>query len=195
MKLRIFIFFAIIFGLTGLSFAQDKIDPLPAGSTLDQSRDWLVKALSKNFGYSLIDDTVTIGDVKFDGCRLSYRMVQRYMDSKGTIGDRPSLDHTGEKGVGQDLKYDVYEDVSFDLKDIDPARVGLGPLAKPKGMQMVSLETIGKKDLVRFDRKGSTVRYNTTGNRPNAAFPVKEKAGEAIAKGFMYTVQLCRAGN
>lgn len=194
MNPRIFIFFAFILFISGFTFAQDKdrIDPLPAGSTLDQSRDWLINTLDKNFGYSLVDDTVKIGELKFDGCKLSYRMFQRYTETKGTIGDRPSLGNTSAK-VEQDLKYDVYEDVSFDLKDIDPARVGLGPLAKPKGMQMVSLETLGKKDLVHFDRKGSSVRYNAAGNRASAAFPVKERAGEALARGFQYTVQLCQA--
>jgi hypothetical protein len=171
---------------------KDKIDPLPAGSTLDQSREWLVKNIDKYFGYSLVEDTVSIDNLKFDGCRISYRMFQRYTDQKSSLGERPALGQTGATGA-RDLNYEVYEDVSFDLKDIDPGRVGLGALPKPKSMQMISLETVGKQDLIKFDRKGTSVRYNESGARSVAAFPVKEKAGEPIAKAFIYTVQMCRA--
>jgi hypothetical protein len=193
MKLRVIILSAVIccFPIALLAQDKEKIEALPAGSTLEQSREWLVKTIDKYFGYSLVEDTVSISKLKFDGCKVSYRMFQRYTDQKSTLGDQPALGQTGATGA-KDLNYEVYEDVSFDLKDIDPTRVGLGPLPRPRSMQMVSLETAGKKDLIHFERKGTSVRYNTTGDRSTVAFPVKEKAGEAIAKAFMYTVQLCK---
>lgn len=188
---RFTIYFALILCLSGFALAQDKIDPLPANSTLDQSQEWLINALNKNVGYSLVDDTVKIGSLKIEGCKVSYRIFQNYMDSKETIGDRPSLGNTGAK-VGQDLKYEVYEDVSFDLKEMDPRGVGLGALPKPKGMQGVSLATSGGKKLIHYDKKGSQVKYNEKGERAMTMLPIKERAGEAIARGFMYTIQLCQ---
>ena len=188
--------FAIILCLSVASFAQkdkdkDKVEGLPAGATLQQSGAWLTETIDKNFGYNLIDDSVKIGDLKIEGCKVSYRIFQMYMDSKAPLGDRPALGRTGAAG-GSDLRYTTFEDVSFDLKDINASAVAMGPLPQPKKMQLISLETTGKKELIRFVRKGSKDRFNADGSRALTAFPVKEKAGEAIARAFIYTIQLCQ---
>jgi hypothetical protein len=125
---------------------------------------------------------------------MSYRVLQTYTDQKTAQGDRPVLGKTGAKGA-TDVQYSVYEDIAFDLKDINPSQVGLGALPKPKAMQLISLETIDKKDLINFNRKGTTVQYNASGARAIAAFPVKEKAGEALALGLRHVVQLCQTPN
>ena len=196
MRLSKFIFTipAIIFLFSTFVFSQnkDKIEPMPATATLTESQEWLVKAINKNFGYTTVEDTVKISNLKFDGCTFSYRMHQTYTDQKAALGDRPALGNTGATAA-KDITYTVYEDVLFNLKDIDASQIGLGPLPKPKQMQLISLETIGKKDLISFERKGSYVRYNANGKRELVALPVKEKAREAIAKGFMQVIRLCQA--
>lgn len=187
----------LILLISGSVFAQEvkeKIAPPADEATLAESRDWIVKTINKYFGYTTIDDSVKISDLKFDGCRMSYRVIQTYTDQKTAQGDRPVLGKTGAKGA-TDVQYTVYEDVSFDLKDINPEQVGLGPLPKPKAMQIISLETIGKKDAIKFDRKGTTVQYNDAGTRALTTFPVKEKAGEAAALALMRVVRLCQAQN
>lgn len=175
-----------------VSAQKDKLEPMPAGASLSDAQAWILKNLPKNFGYSLVDDRVKISDLKFDGCNLSYRVLQRYTDQKAAIGDRPALSRTGATEA-LDIPYDVHEDVWIDLKQLDPARVSLGPLPKPKGMQMIGLETIEKKDLIKFDRKGTSARYNTMGVRSLAVLPVKENAGEALGKGLQYVIRLCQA--
>jgi hypothetical protein len=185
----------LILLISGSVFAQekvkDKIVPPADGATPAESRDWIVKTINKYFGYTTIDDSVKISDLKFDGCRMSYRVLQTYTDQKTAQGDRPALGKTGAKGA-TDVQYSVYEDISFDLKDINPTQVGLGPLPKPKAMQIISLETIGKKDAINFDRKGTTVQYNASGARALTTFPIKEKAGEAVALTLMRVVRLCQ---
>jgi hypothetical protein len=173
---------------------KDKIAPPANDATLAESREWIVKTINKYFGYTTIDDSVKISDLKFDDCRMSYRVIQTYTDQKTAQGDRPVLGKTGAKGA-TDVQYTVYEDISFDLRDINPGQVGLGPLPKPKAMQIISLETIGKKDAIKFDRKGTTVQYNASGARSLTTFPIKEKAGEAAALTLMRVVRLCQAQN
>jgi len=79
-----------------------------------------------------------------------------------------------------------------DLKQLNPAKVSLSPLPQPKGVQLIGLETLDKKDLVRFDRKGTYIRYNTSGMRNTIGLPVKENAAEALGKGFIRVIQLCQ---
>ena len=182
----------VLFTLTvSVSAQKEKLAHLPANSSLADSQAWILKNLEKNFGYSTVDDRVKISDLKFDGCTLSYRVLQRYTDQKAALGDKPALGQTGAR-VATDVFYSVHEDVWIDLKQLDAARVSLGPLPRPKGMQIIGLETIGNKDLVKFDRKGTSERYNLVGVRSLVGLPVKENAGEAIAKGFQYVIRLCQ---
>lgn len=180
--------------VSAISQDKDKIAPLPETAALEESRVWLVKTINKYFGYTSVDDTVKISNLKFEGCHISYRFLQSYTDQKSAQGDRPTLGQTGSTGA-TDIQYSVYEDVSFDLKDINPGQIGLGPLAKPKEMQIISLETTDKKDLINFNRKGTSVRYNAAGTRALTTFPMKEKAGQAVALGLMHVVKLCQAEN
>jgi hypothetical protein len=173
------------------SQTKEKIEPLPANSTLTQSRDWLMKAISKNSGYSTIADSVRIGNFKLDGCKVSYRIFQKYIDQKSPLGDKPALGVTGAS-TAADVTYEVYEDISFDLIDLDPSRVGLNQAPTPKNVQIVSLETKDKKDLINFDRKGSHKRFDSKGVRSLVAIPINDRAGEAVARAFMYTIQLCQ---
>lgn len=190
----ILIHLAIIFCFSGFAAAQDKkkIDPLPDSATLAESQVWLSKAFDKYFGYQTIDDSLKISELKFEGCKVSYRLFQRYTDQKSALGDRPALGNTGAV-VAKDLTYSVYEDVAFDLKDIDSGQIALGPLPQPKSMQVILLQTLNKKDAIAFDRKGSTIRYNVSGVRQSTAFPIKEVAGEPIAKSWMHIIKLCQA--
>ena len=181
-----------ILSLIAAAQSKDKLPPLPANATLAESQEWIVKNLSKNFGYSTIDDTVKISDLKFEGCTLRYRVAQRYVDQKAALGERPALGVTGAT-TAKDIPYSVHEDVWVDLKQIDPAKIGLGPMPKPKSMQIILLETVEKKDAIKFDSQGTSVRYNTVGMRNTTTFPVKESAGESLAKGLMHTIRLCRA--
>jgi len=183
-----------ILSLMAAAQSKDKLPFLPANATLAESQEWIVKNLGKNFGYSTIDDTVKISDLKFDGCTLSYRVLQRYTDQKAALGDRPALGVTGAT-TAKDISYSVHEDVWVDLKKIDPAKIALGPMTTPKSMQIILLETLESKDTIKFDRQGTSVRYNTAGVRNTTSFPVKESAGESLAKGLQHTIGLCRAAN
>src|SRR5207237_8831175 len=135
---------------------------------------------------------IKISNLKFEGCAVSYRVIQNYTDQKAALGDKPALGNTGSTQA-KDITYQVYEDVSFNLKDINPAQVALAMLPTPKGMQELTLETLGKKDLITFDRKGSYVRFNADGMRSFTALPIKEKAGEAIGNAFIQVIKLCQA--
>jgi hypothetical protein len=183
---------AVIFSSAGFAQSKDKNAPLPDNATLADSQEYLIKMLNKNFGYSTIDDSVKMSDLKFDGCRISYRAIQRYTDQKAALGDRPALGNTGAT-ASKEITYNVHEDVNFDLKDINPAQISLSALGRPKSMQLIELETVGKKDLIKFDRTGTNVRYNTSGVRAVNGFPVKASAGEQIAKAFMHVIRLCQA--
>jgi len=189
------IFPALLLLLTVLAFdaaaQKDKLAPMPADSSLADGQTWISKNLSKNFGYSTVDDTVKISDMKFEGCNFSYRVFQRYTDQKAALGDRPALGQTGAT-TAVDVSYNVYEDVRVDLKQLNPTRVSVSPLPQPKGMQLIGLETVDKKDLIKFDRQGSKVRYNTSGMRNTLGLPVKENAAEALGKGFIRVIQLCQ---
>jgi hypothetical protein len=184
----------VVGAISASTAAQDKdlIEPLPRGASLETSQAWLTKAINKNAGYSLVEDFVRIGDLKIDQCKVSYRIHQRYTDQKSALGDKPALGVTGAT-TANDIVYDVYEDVSFSLKDLNAAGVGLNDIPKPKSTQLISLETTNKKDAIKFDRKGSHVRFNTQGMRSLTAIPVAAKAGEPIAKAFVYVIQLCQA--
>ncbi|MEP7149265.1 MAG: hypothetical protein ABI857_10310 [Acidobacteriota bacterium] len=194
MKLLTFAFAVIqilTFSLASAAQDKDKLARLPADATLADSQAWIIKNLPKNFGYSLVDDTVKISSLKFDGCTLSYRVFQRYTDQKAALGDRPGLGVTGAT-TAIDLAYSVYEDVWIELADIDPSRVALGPLPQSK-MQVIVLDTEQNRDTIKFDRKGSKIRYNETGMRNTTSLPVKESAGESLGLGLRHTIQLCRA--
>lgn len=184
--------FAVILCVFIEGRSQAKLEPMPETATLAEGQEWLVLALEKNFGYGTIDDNVKISDVKFDGCKMSYRVLQRYTDQKSALGEMPGLGKTGAVRANE-VSYSVYEDVSFSLKNINSRAVGLAPLSTPKGMQAISLETVGKNDFISFDRKGSSTKYNTSGLRSTTLFPIKETAGEAIANGFIRLIQLCQA--
>jgi hypothetical protein len=171
---------------------KDKLEAMPATATLAESQDWLLKNIKKNFGYTSIDDTVKISDLKIENCTVSFRQMQNYTDQKSALGDRPALGNTGATAA-KEIRYSVLEDITFNLKDIDAAQIGLGALPKPKQMQGISLQTIGKKDLITYNRTGSQVQYNASGKRSLVLLPVKEKAGESIAKGFMQVIRQCQA--
>ncbi len=188
--------FALLFCFSVLSSvapAQDKtkLQPLPDNATLAESQAWIAKNLAKNFGYATIDDSVKISDVKFDGCTMSYRVFQRYTDQKAALGDKPALGVTGAT-TARDIPYNVHEDVWVNLKEIDPTRISLGAIAQRK-MQLIVLETVEKRDSIKFDRQGTSVRYNANGMRNTTAFPVKETAAESLAKGLMRAIRLCQA--
>jgi hypothetical protein len=178
-----------IIGASGQT--DNKIEQLPAGTNLTQSTEWLRKTIDRNSGYTAVADSVRVGNLKFTGCKLSYRIFQRYTDQKSPLGDKPALGVTGAS-TASDVTYEVYEDVSVDLKDLDAARVGLNQLPSPKGMQLVSLETKDKKEVISFDRKGSHARFDTKGQKSLLALPINQRAGEAVARAFVYTIQLCQ---
>src|SRR5262245_19814396 len=106
---------------------QDKLNLLPNTPTPAEHKNCWLKERNKYYGYGAIEDSVNISDLKFDGCVMRFRIIERYSNQYARRGDQPALGDT-DGMTSKERRYNSHTDMSFDLKDIDPAKTAMGDL-------------------------------------------------------------------
>lgn len=174
--------------------AQDKGDltPLAANASLDETQKWLVKAIGKNNTFSVKNTKNktknSIADIKFNGCQLSYRIVQETMiealnlpqmstQSGGTSGSQ------GENIMRSELIF------NFALKNIDPAGVTLNDLPTDAA-QLILLKVVGDNKLVNYKNNPGTQNARE-GTQASAYMNIKKTVAGQIRDGLVQAIKLC----
>jgi hypothetical protein len=66
-----------LFGLTAPAQKSESLKPLPETATLAETRDWLIVTLPKYGSYKTRLEAVTLGNVKFDSCDMTFTHTRK----------------------------------------------------------------------------------------------------------------------
>ena len=172
-------------------FAQSKkrTEPLAENASLETTQKWLAKEIKKFSKYAFENqfrsEITKVSNIKFEGCNISYRYTRAYIsasaNSIGSIGSPSSSSPTTSEETS------LY---SFNLKLLDTDVVLKS--SKTKGMQIILLNTLEKKEDISFIHDPKT-RYKKAGSQKSASFTIRETAAEQIKNGFIQAIKLCQA--
>ncbi|MEO6333840.1 MAG: hypothetical protein ABIO91_02565 [Pyrinomonadaceae bacterium] len=172
-KLQASLLFAIaIFVLAAEAAAQkrDGVKPPPAAASLEETREWLVKAIGKYGSYKTRVESVTLSNVRFDGCTLGFTQKR-------------STDSTSLAVMGATrTRNDVKQDTSFDISKVRVDGISAVDHIYPE-LRTIQVRT-GGVDLT--SASGAGLVYEIV---------VKQDAGDAIRTALTQVQRLCTAKN
>jgi hypothetical protein len=170
------ILYAAILASAGTSQDKGKIKPLPADTSIENTGKWVVEAVSRSAGFKTERGVVSVSDVKFDACTLSFNLVKQYGSAEyATMGTTKNI--TSSK-----------VSLSIDLKLISPEGIYLTPSLSPQTANLA------------FSRQKYDVPTSPLGviaaSDPGrvAEFEVKRGEAETVRSGLIRAAQVCRAG-
>ena len=176
---------AIVVSLSTLStaaFAQEMKPLLAMDNQLAQAQAWLEKAIDKNSTYkSSPSVTESISQVRFDGCRMSFRAVSEH-------GIEPSP----ANGAGAVQYYNTVTTLAFDLKGMDLGGITMTPSVARSNMLLLTLPSIQGQQNVAYESQSWNARFNRKGALFAVTIPVKAELAEQVKAQLLKTSVLCQ---
>ena len=177
MRIRASILVLALFSCTANVLPQDKsrVRVLPAGASFDETSKWLVDAVPKAADYKTDERSVSIGDIKFEACKLSFATVKQYdMRSYAAMGTTKS-------------STSVKETSSLDLQAVSPDGIYLIGSLVPQIATVVFSST-------KYQPPDSPLGALTAADPGKLAeFELRRSEAENLRRGLISAVRLCQA--
>jgi hypothetical protein len=161
-----------------------------SNSSLTEIQKSIAKTINKNSTFVSSYGIQRTADVKFDGCKMRY--VNYYEPSRPVSVDAPM--EGGLSSLNTNNKIGAWY-VSFDLKDIDPARISVSerPVNPLTGADRdyVDLFTMDNKAFS-VKRSGSLEIPLVADGDKRARLPVKSQVSAQVASDLLKAVNICQ---
>jgi hypothetical protein len=177
------------------AFSQDKAPLEAADTSIKQTQTWLAKTINKNSTYhSGKNTTDSISDVKFDGCKLSYKIDR---ETKHDVTNEPF--RGGAEGVSTTDPSTLFTALSttltLNLTEVNINGIKLVPLASSTNMQILSLPILNGAKGVGYEVRGSSPQMRASGSQAMAMMVIKSDVAEKVKTELVKAISLCQKPN
>ena len=180
----------LIISFSVISFSQEMKPLMQMDNSLLQAQTWLQNSLPKASAYATTHSASRIGDIRFEGCKMSYQQFNTSLfDVSGGLDNSQPLT---ERTTGLSVT------VTLDLSQVDTKRMALkaftfgSPLGGKADLQKILIYSINDKAGFRYAGGGKDVEMVKWGLKNGVTMLVQNALAQQVKENLMQAAMACQ---